>query len=79
MVKAIFQILVIVLIGFGVHDDRAVKLSSQRKLSVGFQWLRRWFVSGRRVIREPLRIEEMDVCVNQCHRRIVYRVLQAVI
>ena len=79
MLKAIFQILVIVLIGFGVHDDRAVKLCSQRKLSVGFQWLRRWFVSGRRVIRESLWIEEMDVCVNQCHRRIVYRVLQAVI
>ena len=79
MLKAIFQIIVIVLIRLGVYDDCAVELSGKRKLGIRFQWLCRWFIRGCGVIREPLRIEEMDVRVNQCHRRIVYRVLQAVI
>jgi hypothetical protein len=63
--EAVFEVPVIVLVWLGMDDDDAVDACLGCKISVFRQRRCRRLINGACVIREPLRLEQMDVRVDQ--------------
>ena len=73
MRDAVFQIPVIVLIRLRVNDDRMIDAGFPDELQIRLKRRRRRLIRGVRVIGKSLRIEQMDVSIDErafaCARR----------